>query len=772
MADLPAVRGPSFFQRVKIETVTTWSAWGLRLANLGRSLETGLSWRRFGFSRAAGDDMEVYAKSPSVYSAISARALQLARYPLAIGQGGPGQTPRRLDPLRVEWAAGVLRLLTAPSPGDVNTLFPDVPGEGLLIQLLTDLLSAGVAYVRPVLLGKWPNADLVGLERLHPRDVSFQRQYGAPGWAHRPSSGMAESEWIPVGQLCVIRLASIGQGVDAWRPIGPLEPLRRLLQAEVSALEATASKARQGGPDIILSPKDVQMGALLRTKEGREKIATDFSQVLNVEGGRRAVVLPGGLEATAADWSAADLQAPELMAAAERAARASIGATPAMLGSSDAGTYATAAIQMRAQWALDEALAALLEVYLFRPIAQHFARRAGGRSQARASEMTAWLDLSQHPGAIAARSEALDRMQKWVALGWTGEQAATIEGLDAPRPEGTPQALTLMAVQQAPSRPATPAQDGGEPNRPVGDATGRSVDLLGDFLGRPGNVAGRAQAAAAEGGPRPAPTEDARTMRWRSIEAGRERPDRDLQRGAQRALNRDLERYLSAVLPALENAARSIRAGAGDQDGGGGISYGPLNLDDALPDPSAELYLDEMGDDWLSAWDQGAADALADTGAEDVTIPTSSPTTLDPLDESSQVMAETSRSWVRDVVRAGMDAGRSPQEIAADLRSAGGFSESRALTIARTETVRAQADGANARYRQAAAEGVELELEWLSARDSNVRPEHRDIDGQRIAVSGRFRFGDGVETTGPGLSGDPSHDCNCRCASVARVKAD
>jgi len=84
--------------------------------------------------------------------------------------------------------------------------------------------------------------------------------------------------------------------------------------------------------------------------------------------------------------------------------------------------------------------------------------------------------------------------------------------------------------------------------------------------------------------------------------------------------------------------------------------------------------------------------------------------------------------------------------------------------IARTETVRAQSEGTSARYEAAAAAGVQLEQEWLSARDSHVRDSHRALDGQRVPVGATWSIPGGPETRGPGLSGDPGEDINCRCA--------
>lgn len=758
---LPATRAPSALARLGV-----WvrglgvGLWGARPADLTQSpAEYGASVRLFTAARPAGEDMALYAESPSVYAAVATRAQALARYPLVCAMGAPGSTPRRLDPERTPWAAALLRMLAEPGVDDVDALFPETTGEGLIVQLITDLLTAGVAYVRPVTTGELPAANVIGLVRLHPAEVSPTWQDGQRGWLHRPRT-MALPTWYASGSLAVIRMASIGLGIDAWRPVGPLEPLRRLLQAEIAALTATKTKAEQGGPDIVVSPADRQMANFLASKEGREKTASEIGQVLSVEGGRRVIVLSGGLNMAAADFTPADLQGAETQAAAQRAAWASIGITPATLGG-DASSYATAAIQQRAQYALDEAAASLLECYLLRPLARHFAARSTGMAARRADQATCYLDLSQHPGAIAIRSEALTRMQTWVALGWSAQQAADIEGLSVPPPAGPPVQVQSFGAPPAPPQPS-PAPS--EPREPVGGAG--ASDAARDYLGE----------LFTRGEPAQSPVEEARALRWRAVETERAQTDARLQSAAQQALSADLARYLDALVPALEQAARHsrprTRADESPVDPGdkAPVDYTAIDLEAALPPSDASLYLEGLGPDWLAAWEQSAANALDGTGiGGEVPTPPSSPTTLDTLAASSMSMADTSRQWVLDRARAGIEQGRSPQEIAADLHSAGGFSESRALTIARTETVRAQSDGANARYREAAASGMDLRLEWLSARDQHVRPEHRALDGQTVAVSGRWRFPGGVETTGPGLSGDPGQDCNCRCAVVPVV---
>jgi hypothetical protein len=98
------------------------------------------------------------------------------------------------------------------------------------------------------------------------------------------------------------------------------------------------------------------------------------------------------------------------------------------------------------------------------------------------------------------------------------------------------------------------------------------------------------------------------------------------------------------------------------------------------------------------------------------------------------------------------------------------FGRARARTVARTETGRAASIGNTDAMVQAQALGIELDQEWLSARDDAVRPSHAAADGQRVPVGGTFTLGS-VSTPGPCQSGVASEDINCRCRTIARRRS-
>ena len=135
------------------------------------------------------------------------------------------------------------------------------------------------------------------------------------------------------------------------------------------------------------------------------------------------------------------------------------------------------------------------------------------------------------------------------------------------------------------------------------------------------------------------------------------------------------------------------------------------------------------------------------------------------------------RRVVRTVIRDAHDAGATMGnlqlailEAAKKLPDAPAFSAARALRISRTETTRSLNAGAQESYKAAADAGIEVEIEWLSARDDAVRDEHANIDGQTGKLGGRVVTATGDRAEFPGDFGVAALDINCRCTTLPIVK--
>lgn len=90
-----------------------------------------------------------------------------------------------------------------------------------------------------------------------------------------------------------------------------------------------------------------------------------------------------------------------------------------------------------------------------------------------------------------------------------------------------------------------------------------------------------------------------------------------------------------------------------------------------------------------------------------------------------------------------------------------------AMRTARTSVTAAENVGRVDSYRRAQSLGIEVEQEWLATMDGRTRHTHRQLDGERVKVGGKFE-------NGCRYPGDPeapyAETCNCRCTLIAAVE--
>lgn len=408
-------------------------------------------------------DLASMATSPTVFAAVNRRSWSMATYPIRCYRGSQATELEPLDPARVPWVAAMLRLLETPNPADVGCIFPENPGEGVLAQIVADLLEAGNAYAA---VQTNDEGRIIGLHRLHPQLVHLERRPTGDVWVYRPGYGSTPVLY-PRGSVSHLRLLSWQKSAAGEMGVGAGTPLRPMVAAESEALQQTAASIEQGGPDIVITGKDAQTAAFMQSETNRKQIVERFTEKLKPgpDGKRRRIVALGGnLEIKDAGWKPADLKAPELLKASRSAELMAIGVTPISVGA-DAGTYANAVQQYRVQAEWDEQLQTVIEAYLLRPLARHMARQFGGRWAMRADQVTCRIDLSGHPGYAYLRTDAIKRAKELQDMGWTAEQAAAAEGLNLPKPEGKPMRAGPAAAPNAEA-----------PRRPLGDAEGEGGD--------------------------------------------------------------------------------------------------------------------------------------------------------------------------------------------------------------------------------------------------------------------------------------------------------
>jgi SPP1 gp7 family putative phage head morphogenesis protein len=120
-------------------------------------------------------------------------------------------------------------------------------------------------------------------------------------------------------------------------------------------------------------------------------------------------------------------------------------------------------------------------------------------------------------------------------------------------------------------------------------------------------------------------------------------------------------------------------------------------------------------------------------------------------------ITEGTREFLKGDIRQALEEGWSNDVLASKLANNYAFSDSRAMTIARTETIRASNQGALASY---AASGVVEAKEWTTAEDDRVSEDcEENGDAGPIALDAAFPSGDDAP---------PAHP-NCRCVIVPVV---
>jgi SPP1 gp7 family putative phage head morphogenesis protein len=125
----------------------------------------------------------------------------------------------------------------------------------------------------------------------------------------------------------------------------------------------------------------------------------------------------------------------------------------------------------------------------------------------------------------------------------------------------------------------------------------------------------------------------------------------------------------------------------------------------------------------------------------------------------------STRTHLRTALQRDYDAGKTYGEMGTSImRVFDVASGSRAVTIARTEVVRASNFGSIEAYRQS---GIE-QKEWQSVLSPTTRDSHAELDGTVIDIDDAFTIG-ALSADYPGDFGDPAEDINCQCGVLPVV---
>lgn len=579
-------------------------------------------------------------------------------------------------------------------------------------QRIADRVLTGNAYTLLVGRGARPTSLL----RLAPQRVEIvPAKDGQPDAYH--FDGMGHQVVYPWDVVVHVRGVSWEDGPEGLHGQGLVRALHSYLTTDHNLWARAAESAKQGRPDAIVSPIDKDLGAW--DKRAVQEIQRTIERIFGERHGGAAVI-GHALKVEPIAWKSSDLGHVELHAAVRHAVLAASGVPGARLGLTDGVNYANAESQLRSYWSNTVMpLAAELDA-ADTQIAQRFD-----------PALRIVRDFAAVPELQADRTARLARVRSWWQMGVPLPQAAAYEGFeDLPK--------------------FTPPDPADEEDEPEEESRARAV---AEWLTASDEPQGGQRLAVLT---RALDTEAERAAAWEDHIAEVHAP-------AEREILRAVRGYLEAARDRyIERAGRVLEDSRGS--GATVVRISQQEMAQILAEIEERQALEVAVASRVRAAVRAAFEhAMRAVGLEIAWEPSRAvvPSLIARL---VQQVSDATRDAVAHLITASLAEGESVHQIQARLHEAHAFSPARALAIARTETTRATSTGTESAYQAAADEGVDLQVEWLTARDEAVRETHRAMDGQRRPVGGAFQSPSGAKGPGPGNMGQADEDVNCRCA--------
>jgi HK97 family phage portal protein len=595
-------------------------------------------------------------------------------------------------------------------------------GVMLRRQLLTDLVLSGNAYL--MVAG---SPDPAALIRLHPERVRIvpSADGQAAAFDYQQSGQTVRYGWE---QVLHIRATSWEDGPQGLYGTGAIRALANDLTTEKKASDLAANSADTGQPSGVFSPKED--GDRWNSQQ-IEVMRSAYDKRMSGVGG--ALFLGAGVSYSPISWSPRDMEYQATRELVREAVIASIGVTPTRIGLPSAN-FATAREQNRIYWTSLQARAALVDS-AFTRLARMF----------RGSEtVTVGHDFSSVEALQESRSDRQNRVQAWWLMGIELSEAAALEGFDNITPG------------QAPAAPAE-------------EPPAKTFAPLAKWLVLDGGDD--------DPGPFQAPrTEEGRAALWRAFI---ERVHTPHERTATLETRRYLRAYGARVAKRMAEHLPGAKSGAV-----------PVvkQLDDITLDKILDVMVErklvlEIYRPLFRGMIQDAIKGTAEMLPVDIEF---TPERIDQLvqDELGQLVGkgpdvlshveQSTRDEVGKVIRTGLAEGQTVAQMQATMVQNQIFSPARALKISRTETTRSLNAGNIEAMKAARDKGVELQKEWISARDDKVRSTHQPgpsgLDGKRVGLDEQFTSSSGATGNGPGQMGSASENINCRCTAIPFVE--
>lgn len=554
-------------------------------------------------------------------------------------------------------------------------------------------------------------SDGASLPLMHPERVKV-----APGPFGGPAGyiyGLGQDVQYRPEDVLHWRLSSWEDGPQGLLGTGLIEALHNDLTADLAASKMVAKQASQGRPSAIISPKN---GADLSEPDARQAVGAAY-QAMILEG-KSAIVLSGEVDLTFPTYTPRDMEFISQRGLTRETVLAAFGVPPTRVGLPTAN-YATSQQQDLTYWQGLVGLARLIDGQLSRLV-----RRSG-------QQLRIAHDFAKVQALQESRTERQNRAINWTLLGASEADAAAYEGFeDAP------------VGQVAPAPAPNPEQ-----SAPAKGLEGLFVVARDE---EPAHVATVPS------------SEIERAAVWSAwVQRAHTPSERRLQLATSRALR--------------AQAARVAERLNGQRDGAAGVVQRDLVADILAliyPEgPERQALAAALGDALQATLTSGYSEGARGVGVGASWDPVRrDQVVLDQLGELVTRVSATTREALSILLQDALQQGQTIAEIQTRIQRAQAFSPARSLMIARTETTRAVAAGSAAAYQDAAAAGLRLRVQWLSARDGAVREAHAAMDGQTVDVGESFQAPDGERARFPGDFNAAGMVINCRCTTIAVVE--
>tara|TARA_Y100001973_G_scaffold106141_1_gene182323 strand:- start:10842 stop:12908 length:2067 start_codon:yes stop_codon:yes gene_type:complete len=554
------------------------------------------------------------------------------------------------------------------------------------------------------------------LARLHPVETSFvtDKKKGIVG-VKNVSSGSTVS--YPIDRVLFSRLASYALGPKQLYGTGVVQPLFEELRSDYNSMMLVSEASAKGRPDVLISPSDE---ADVWPKEVREEIVDNYKKMAKSGG---AIALSGMAKIDLLNLKPREMEYKEARTMARESISAVCGISPSVLGM-PASNYATALEQRTSYWQNQKMKAKRLEV-IYNQLAKLW------------DSQFSVVHVFNEIEALSSRDQQLQRIQLHIMNGMSPQMAYQYEGLgDAPI-----------------GKSAKPD----EPVEVVVDEEERQILL--NFIEK---------------------SEEQRAMKWKAWINTKQAPT---ERRFKRAAKAYLSRSKKAIIKNFDRLKKkSIATANGTEEL---YLLKNINLFSELIQPQEQeeiiadtlsvvyekTFSDNQQRELIDIFDQARREMNLQTPLNDELVGIY-------IDDLAKKITNTTKKHVERIVNEGMAQGLPVSQIRRNIENEKMlFDEERAILIARTEATKCLNTSKVSAMQTAMANGIELQKEWLSERDGDVRIAHQLLDSQRVGVNESFVVPpgsdySGAQTESPGSFGEAGLDCNCRCTVVSILNVE